>query len=40
MTAPHIPPIKDKLDTSHFDPYPENVKIAAYKGRQDIFEGF
>lgn len=40
LKAPHLPPIKDKLDTSHFDPHPEKVKIPAYKGRQDIFDGF
>mmetsp|Transcript_9580 Transcript_9580/g.11597 ORF Transcript_9580/g.11597 Transcript_9580/m.11597 type:complete len:772 (+) Transcript_9580:51-2366(+) len=40
IKAPYAPKIKDPLDTSNFDPYPEDVYIPPYTGRQDIFEGF
>ena len=38
--APYAPKIKDALDTSNFDPYPEDAYIPPYTGSQDIFEGF
>ena len=31
---------RDPLDTSNFDPYPEDAYIPPYTGRQDVFEGF
>ena len=40
IKAPYAPKIKDPLDTSNFDPYPEDAYIPPYTGRQDIFEGF
>ena len=40
LKAPYVPKIKDPLDTSNFDPYPEDAYIPPYTGRQDIFEGF
>ena len=40
LKAPYVPKIKDPLDTSNFDPYPEGTYIPPYTGRQDIFEGF
>jgi len=40
IKAPYAPKIKDPLDTSNFDPYPEDAYIPPYTGRQDVFEGF
>ena len=36
----YAPKIKDQLDTSNFDAYPEDAYIPPYTGRQDVFEGF
>ena len=38
--APYLPTIKDPLDTSNFDPYPEDENIQPYKGAQDVFASF
>lgn len=38
--APYVPKIKDSLDTSNFDPYPEDEAVKPYKGDQSIFEEF
>ena len=40
IKAPYAPKIKDPLDTSNFDAYPEDAYIPPYTGRQDVFEGF
>ena len=36
----YVPKIKDPLDTSNFDPYPEDEAIQPYKGDQAIFSEF
>ena len=38
--APYLPPINDPLDTSNFDPYPEDEVIQPYKGSQEVFKDF
>jgi protein kinase A len=38
--SPYKPTIKDPLDISNFDPYPEDENIKPYKGAQDIFKDF
>ena len=40
LKDPYVPKIKDPLDTSNFDPYPEEAYIPPYTGRQDVFESF
>ena len=40
LKPPYVPQIKDPLDTSNFDPYPEDAYVPPYTGRQDIFDGF
>jgi len=37
VRAPFVPPIKDPLDTSNFDPYDENEPVARYSGTQQVF---
>ena len=32
-----MPPIKDPLDTSNFDPYDENEPVSRYTGTQQVF---
>ena len=39
-TAPFVPPISGKLDTSMFDPYPEDDSVETYRGDQAPFETF
>ena len=39
-TAPFVPPINGKLDTSMFDPYPEDDSVETYRGDQAPFETF
>ena len=40
MHTPYIPPLKEPLDTSHFDDYPEDDYVPRYTGPQHVFEGF
>ena len=40
MAAPFVPPLKGKLDTSMFDPYPEDDSVETYRGDQAPFETF
>jgi cGMP-dependent protein kinase len=40
LVAPYIPPINDPLDTSNFDPYPEDDRVTPYRGPAEHFEGF
>ncbi len=38
--APFVPKIKDSLDTSNFDPYPDDEPIKPYRGNQELFVDF
>lgn len=38
--APFVPDIRNPLDTSNFDPYPDDEDIQPYKGEQEAFRGF
>mgnify|MGYP003317150264 CR=1 FL=1 len=40
IPAPFKPPISDPLDSSNFDPYPEDDRVAPYRGPAEHFEGF
>jgi cGMP-dependent protein kinase len=40
METPYVPTINDPLDTSNFDPYPEDDHVPPYTGSQRKFEGF
>ncbi len=40
MPAPFVPPIQGKLDTSMFDPYPEDDNVETFRGKNDPFESF
>lgn len=40
LDAPYIPAIRNALDTSNFDPYPEDNHVSTYRGNQDIFANF
>ena len=37
IKSPYVPPIKDPLDTSNFDPYDEDTGVARYSGTQQVF---
>lgn len=40
IPAPYKPPISDPLDSSNFDPYPEDDSVAPYRGPPEHFDGF
>jgi hypothetical protein len=40
LVAPYLPPINDPLDTSNFDPYPEDDRVTPYRGPSEHFDGF
>ena len=40
LAAPFVPPLSGKLDTSMFDPYPEDDSVETYRGDQAPFESF
>ena len=40
IPAPFKPPISDPLDSSNFDPYPEDDRVTPYRGPAEHFEGF
>lgn len=40
LVAPYVPPINDPLDTSNFDPYPEDDRVTPYRGPPEHFDGF
>lgn len=40
LSCRYVPKIKDPLDTSNFDPYPEDESIKPFKGDQSIFSEF
>eukprot|EP00968_Pinguiococcus_pyrenoidosus_P000781 scaffold47_cov258-Pinguiococcus_pyrenoidosus.AAC.108 len=40
VVAPYVPTISDPLDTSNFDPFPEDDFVQRYTGNQDIFAEF
>ena len=40
MQPPHVPPIRDALDVSHFEPFPEDEAVPRFRGDQSAFAGF
>lgn len=40
LKAPYVPTIRGALDTSNFDPYPEDSHVVTYRGPQDVFDEF
>jgi hypothetical protein len=40
LPAPYQPPVRDPMDVSNFDPYPDDGEVAPYGGPQDVFERF
>jgi hypothetical protein len=38
--APYVPVIRDPMDVSNFDPYPDDEVVMPYNGPQHFFEQF
>lgn len=40
IPAPYQPTVRDPMDVSNFDPYPDDEEVVPYAGPQDAFEQF